>query len=211
MDKYLSIITNFGCHYTCPYCIVRENNLHIPKTTIYGLKNVGKFMEENNCNWISVSGGGDPLHNIDENIDWYEELFCLNQGRYKLELHTSYLSNSPLICSMFNRVVYHVRNVSDIQRIKRYEKQIVRIVFVVTEDFTKEKIDKIVNEVKLNKSINELSFRQMVDSNYNTTDYCNEYLQQGHKKDWWYITQGDYNLYYCENQISTRYEDFKTI
>ena len=28
MDKYLSIITNFGCHYKCPYCIVKENNLY---------------------------------------------------------------------------------------------------------------------------------------------------------------------------------------
>ena len=34
MDKYLSIITNFGCHYNCPYCIVKNNNLHIPKTTL---------------------------------------------------------------------------------------------------------------------------------------------------------------------------------
>lgn len=25
-DKYISIITNFGCHYTCPYCIVKNNN-----------------------------------------------------------------------------------------------------------------------------------------------------------------------------------------
>ena len=37
-DKYLSIITNFGCHYTCPYCIVKNNNMDIPRTTIKGLK-----------------------------------------------------------------------------------------------------------------------------------------------------------------------------
>lgn len=36
-DKYISVITNFGCHYTCPYCIVKNNNLNIPKTTIKGL------------------------------------------------------------------------------------------------------------------------------------------------------------------------------
>lgn len=35
--KYMSVITNFGCHYKCPYCIVKENNLHIPKTTLAGL------------------------------------------------------------------------------------------------------------------------------------------------------------------------------
>lgn len=40
MSKYLSVITNFGCHYTCPYCVVKENNLHIPKTTIGGLRDL---------------------------------------------------------------------------------------------------------------------------------------------------------------------------
>lgn len=37
MDKYLSVITNFGCHYSCPYCIVKNNNLQIPKSTVEGL------------------------------------------------------------------------------------------------------------------------------------------------------------------------------
>lgn len=39
-DKYLSVITNFGCHYSCPYCIVKNNHLNIPKTTIHGLNNL---------------------------------------------------------------------------------------------------------------------------------------------------------------------------
>ena len=34
--KYMSVITNFGCHYKCPYCIVKENNLHIPKPRLQG-------------------------------------------------------------------------------------------------------------------------------------------------------------------------------
>ena len=38
--QYMSIITNFGCHYKCPYCIVKENNLHIPRTTLAGLDNL---------------------------------------------------------------------------------------------------------------------------------------------------------------------------
>lgn len=87
--------------------------------------------------------------------------------------------------------------------------QIIRVVFVVTEDFTPERIDQIVAKVKANPDIDELSFRQMIDSDYRTTHYCEEYLRAGHKKDWWYIEQGDYNLYYCENKVSTKYEDFK--
>lgn len=37
MDKYLSVITNFGCHGKCPYCIVRENGIKVPKSTMSGL------------------------------------------------------------------------------------------------------------------------------------------------------------------------------
>lgn len=52
-DKYISIITNFGCHYTCPYCIVKNNNLNIPKTTINGLDSLWLETVRNQCNWIS--------------------------------------------------------------------------------------------------------------------------------------------------------------
>lgn len=40
-------------------------------------------------------------------------------------------------------------------------------------------------------------------------EYLEEYLRMGHKKLWWYIEQNDYNLYYAENQVSTRYRDFE--
>jgi hypothetical protein len=79
----------------------------------------------------------------------------------------------------------------------------------VTEDFTPEKIDDIVRAVKLNPNIDELSFRQMIDSNYEVTHYCEDYLRAGHQKDRWYIEQNDYNVYYCENEVSYRYRDFE--
>lgn len=208
IDKYLSIITNFGCHYICPYCIVKKNNLHIPKTTLRGLDSVDRYARKYNCNWISISGGGDPLYNFEQNKEWYEKLFYLNMGHYKIELHTSYVLKNR-IYGNFNRVVYHIRDIGDIKRIVKYDREIIRVVFVVTEDFTENKINTIVKLIKNNPNIDELSFRQMVDSNYKTMYYCQEYLENGHKKDWYYITQGDYNLYYCEGKVSTKYEDFK--
>ena len=63
----------------------------------------------------------------------------------------------------------------------------------------------IYAKVGLNPNIDELSFRQMVDGNYQTTHYCEEYLRSGHKKDWWYIEQCDFNLYYVEGNIYTEY------
>lgn len=210
MSKYLSIITNFGCHYECPYCIVRENNLHIPKTTLAGLDNLQHEIIRNKCDWVSVSGGGDPLYDLRQHLDWYQKLFSVIPYNVSMELHTSYIDASFLAYEGFDRVVYHLRDVSNIAKIQRHSnRQKVRIVFVVTEDFTPELIDSIVKAVKLNENIDELSFRQMVDSHYQITHYCEEYLRAGHRKEWYYIEQDDYNLYYCENRVSTRFEDFK--
>ena len=41
------------------------NNLKIPKTTIGGLDTVQMAFDSHNCNWVSLSGGGDPLFGID--------------------------------------------------------------------------------------------------------------------------------------------------
>lgn len=71
-DKYISIITNFGCHYTCPYCIVKNNNLDIPRTTINGLDSLWLEIVRNQCNWVSLSGGGDPLWHYSDHKDWYD-------------------------------------------------------------------------------------------------------------------------------------------
>lgn len=209
MDKYLSIITNFGCHYSCPYCIVRENNLHIPKTTIEGLQKLIPEIQANACNWVSISGGGDPLFQYAQHKDWYETFFNMIPGDAQIEMHTSYVDNPDFPYGKFTRVVYHVRNIEDLKRIKRHGNQIVRAVFVVTADFTEDKIDAIAEYVKNSSEIDELSFRQMVDNHYQVTHYCQEYLENGHQKNWWYIKQNDYNLYYCENVVSYTFEDFK--
>ena len=214
-NKYLSILTNFGCHYTCPYCVVKNCGITIPKTTVEGLQGLRRAIEESGCNWISISGGGDPFYQLEEHIDWYNELFDILDDYPDLcvELHTSYLSDeydedvSPFI--PFHRVVYHCRNISDLFRIKRSAGQIVRVVYVVTETATEEKINDIAAIVKYHPEIDELSFRQMIDSSYQTTHYCEEYLKAGHKDRWYYIEQGDYNLYYAEGEVKTCYADYQ--
>lgn len=206
MDKYISVITNFGCHYSCPYCIVKNNNLQIPKSTIDGLNSLYDEIKKNHCNWVSISGGGDPLWNFDNNIEWYEKFFyMINKANVKAELHTSMLSlvNAPY--RYFDRIVYHLHDFEQLYLIKCTNHEIVRVVFVVTENFTEDLINKIAVYCHNSNAIDELSFRQMVDNNYKETDYCREYLKEGHQKLWWYIEQCDYNLYYCENKVYTEY------
>lgn len=208
-NKYLSIITNFGCHYTCPYCIVKNNNIDIPKTTVEGLDKLVETVEKYNCNWVSISGGGDPLYDLDTNENWYHTLFYILPLNIHLELHTSYFNVRGDIGGCFDRIVYHCHKPEDLFRIKRLSVgQITRAVFVVDENFTPELINDISTIVKHNPDIDELSFRQMVGPNYEVTHYCEDYLKAGHQKDWWYIEQCDYNIYYAENEVKFKYEDF---
>ena len=164
-----------------------------------------KKIEDNKCNWVSISGGGDPLWNFENHIDWYKRFFEITEG-INIELHTSMPNVDGVPYLFFERVVYHLHDFEQLKTIKRnHSGQIVRVVFVVTERFTKDLIDKIATYCHDSDNIDELSFRQMMDNHYEETDYCREYLKEGHQKRWWYIEQNDYNLYYCENEVYTEY------
>ena len=198
--NYISIITNFGCHYKCPYCIVKENNLHIPKTTLAGLNNLEETLKENRCNMISISGVGIVRK-------------CHINGSTRpvlVEMHTSYMTDETSFpfydCY---RVVYHANSIDQLSHICRIGDEITRAVFVVTADYTIADIMDIALFVKNSSEIDELSFRQLVDDKYTEQHYLEEYLRMGHKKLWWYIEQNDYNLYYAENEVSGRYRDFE--
>lgn len=61
-NRNYSVITNFGCHWQCPYCIVRNTGIQIAETrmgatydTVMDLADSGKMK------FLSFSGGGDPL------------------------------------------------------------------------------------------------------------------------------------------------------
>lgn len=217
-DKYLSIITNFGCHGRCSYCIVRENGINVPKTTLSGLDNLEDVFKETNCNIISISGGGDPLHNYNEHFDWYRELFKISRfdkerGIWRsapipVEMHTSYMTEEvsfPFYDCY--RVVYHANTIEQLEKIKRTGKEIVRVVYVVTEDFTLEQIMEIALRVHDSDQIDELSFRQLVGKNYETADYWEDFLKLGHRKLWHYIEQKDYNLYYVEGKLYSKFAE----
>lgn len=181
-------------------------------TTLDGLRGLDKAYAENGCDIISISGGGDPLFEYEKHLDWYQELFQWAQG-YRphpvpIDMHTSYLTEDSLFpFYKCHRVVYHANTIKELEKIHRIGKEIVRIVYVVTEDFTPEMIMDIAGYVKQSDQIDELSFRQLVGNNYETKFHLHEYLKSGHKKLWWYIEQNDYNLYYAENKIYTEYRE----
>ena len=218
MSKALSIITNFGCHFKCPECIVKNNHIEVPKTTIEGLDGLADAFIKKHCDKITISGGGDPLFQYEKNVEWYRKLFRIlpeiskRKGHsINVEMHTSFLTDqTPFPFYNCHRAVYHVHTLDDLKHVYRTGKEIVRVVFVVTPDYTIEEILNIAEYVKNSTEINELSFRQYVDADYNSVPHLEKYLKLGHEKLWYYIEQNDYNLYYAENQTYTRYRDFQS-
>lgn len=62
MNGHYSVITNFGCHWTCPYCIVKKTGLNVPVTDMQAtLKTISRESEHHPMKFLSFSGGGDPL------------------------------------------------------------------------------------------------------------------------------------------------------
>ncbi len=130
-DKYLSVITNFGCHYSCQYCIVKNNHLNIPKTTIHGLNNLFSEIVKNRCNWVSLSGGGDPLWKYEQHKDWYEKFFeIVDAAHVNTELHTSLHAVQGVSYNHFDRVVYHLHSLEQLYSIKRENCFTAKIMFI---------------------------------------------------------------------------------
>lgn len=213
MDKYLSIITNFGCHGRCPYCIVRENGIKVPKSTIGGLDKLEDAIKMTGANIVSISGGGDPLYRYSDNplVPMYLGMvmgICIKAG-IPMEMHTSY-TESEFPYHFCKRVVYHLQSVEDLENVVRRGAEIVRVVFVATEKLSREEINRISDFVRCSDQIDELSFRQMVNDRYETEYYNDDFLKAGHNKGLWhYIRQKDYNIYYAENRIYTKFSEIE--
>jgi len=173
-------------------------------------KRLEQLIADNKIDFLSISGGGDPLYNLNyermgKYISW--GMLCKYYG-IEYELHTSYVdygkSDFPAI---FNTVVYHCRSFEELNMIARLGNETVRVVFVVQEHFTKKYIDKIEKFVQDSDIITQLSFRQRIDGNYQETFTEYEYLKSGHGTRWHYIEQNDYNNYIVNDEIYTCYQD----
>lgn len=210
----LSILTNFGCHWSCPYCVYRENKIDIPKTTkcSFDFNKLETQIGLSNEDEVSISGGGDPLHNWKDNEWFFRNIInSCKRNNKKLELHTSYI-DYDFDYSKFNRVVFHLITPTQINIINHNKLKLpssVRAVFVVQEHFTKSLLLKISNEVKNNADITELSFRQRITSSGECDYKEHKFLKRFHLDKWYYIEQDDYNEYFVNDRIEKRYLDIR--
>lgn len=119
-NRNYSVITNFGCHYKCPYCITKQTGMRLPETDALAVsKTLRGLLEDDHIEFLSFSGGGDPMHGITTDktrAAWYvmtqETCYWRN---IETEMHTSaetlrqYMHDDDVMRLLrgFDRVVYH--------------------------------------------------------------------------------------------------------
>lgn len=245
--RCLSIITQFGCHYKCPYCIVMTQDMNFKFTDETIFPRLIEKLKSGVYDSISLSGGGDPLYNFERNVGWYDKLYEIMSSMFpqiKIKLHTSYLSLPPKlvnhpIFSLIYLIAYHVNfnnklypssfftqntttststydiNSCKMELIRSYPHIQNRVVFVVEDYFTPQLIDTIyqyTSTTSNNHNIHQLTFRQLIDKDYNTTSTSMEYLLEGHKKHKWFYVHGtDFNEYLTMTSFETKFRNFKDI
>lgn len=90
----LSIITDFGCSKSCPYCIHRQQLRATPAhhTPEY-LDSLELVIRNTGGEVFSISGGGDPLHNFESHYSFWHtiQLMCSITNK-RIDIHTAYLN-----------------------------------------------------------------------------------------------------------------------
>lgn len=159
---------------------------------------------------ISLSGGGDPFCNYDQNIKWHDTLISIYPK--KIDVHTALILPDRVLKN-YNKVVLHM----SYDRFKdlEFRKQIecianpLRLVFVVTEDITTDRVQEIAQysrEIKCQLSFRELYFPNI--SNYKTENILKSeqlirIIQDEQAR---FVEQKDYNIYYMpDNNV---YKDY---
>jgi len=220
MYKGFSIITNFGCDLNCCYCIWKNHPLKDCRDSMDWARlnrALGFFPQTK----ISISGGGDPLYNLESNGKWYENLFYLCRKNYKkIDIHTAQIDRDKKFLKKFNKYVLHL----DYERFEKEKDNLVdfpiplRLVFVFTQSMNLKIAEELVYFATENNY--QLSFRELVlhkkggccgsvtwsKHMYRAFDYIYEEVFNNNIR---YIEQSDYNIYYMPD--NKMYTDFMTV
>ena len=97
---------------------------------------------------ISISGGGDPLYNYEENESFWNNMFRVTQSaNVSLDVHTRVRLYNDGFWNKVNKVALSSDNIKQDKKYINYLRNLtkVRIVHVITKDTTKEVIDEYVN------------------------------------------------------------------
>jgi len=206
-DRNISIITNFGCDHDCWYCIWKQHpDQHMKQETDW--QQLEQFLVANQSKGkVSVSGGGDPLYNYQNNKEWWERLLDLCE-KYAIlvDIHTRTKIDDSELFERINRVCFSVEyidivaNQDYLEWLSIYTK--VRLVNVIGRVI--EYLPYLVTICKMYKY--QLTFKPLIgfDGYLENFNKCKHYYRN--KPEIIFLDNIDYNIYYFpDNSIRTEF------
>jgi len=198
MDKNISIITNFGCDSNCWYCVWKNHKLkNYNKIDYNKLENF--LIKYKYKGKVSLSGGGDPLYNYFENLNfWIWIINFTHKHNIKLDIHTRVkFTKQKFWRKHVNLCAFSSDKLDDDKDYLLYLSKLTktRIIHVVTQNDTKEDIENYINFA--NKNNIQVTFKQLF-------GYSDEGNYNLFKKDYnaYFLDNKDYNIYFMpDNKV----------
>jgi len=102
----LSIITNFGCPYSCGFCISSsQNSKNDYRFKLQDARDIMNLLKSGVYTRLSISGGGDPLFIHNKDISLLYKFIIKNSKKYNIHLsfHTNFKEPHFNIRNLLNR------------------------------------------------------------------------------------------------------------
>ena len=99
----LSIITNFGCIYSCPFCISSsQNTKNDYKFKLKDARDIRNLLKSGIYTRLSISGGGEPLYIHNKDIELLYKFIIKNSIKYNIHLsfHTNFKKPSVKLAKL---------------------------------------------------------------------------------------------------------------
>ena len=194
-----SIVTNFGCPTNCWYCIWKNHSLKDCNEP-FEMERVKFFIESAPTDKISISGGGDCLHQFDKyEKSFWEPIFALaKKYKKKIDVHSRTPFWNDAFWKKINKVVVSSDFLTEDMVYLSYLAQNtkVRVVHVVTKDSTPGLIAAYCNFLDTIGA--QFTLKRLV--GYDDGNRWNEI-----KKTFpniFFLEEGDYNIYYMpDNEV----------
>lgn len=199
----ISIITNFGCHADCWYCIWKAHPLKDVQLQTDWEKLRAFLVEYQDRGKVSVSGGGDCLYHYDQHVGWWIRLFEETSDlRMLVDVHTREKFTHQRFWKRINRCVFSSDYLSDDEEYLNYliKHTKLRITHLVTKDTTDKMIEDYLRYQE--KTGCQFTIKELV----NYDDGGRYQAIKAKYPEIFYLDKGDYNIYYMpDNTVKEKF------
>lgn len=218
----LSIITNFGCPYSCEFCISSsQNSKHNYKFKLKDARDIRNLLKSGKYSRLSISGGGEPLFIHNKDISLLYKFIIKNSEKYNIHLsfHTNFKEPHFNIRKLLNRyLINFVISIHKEDWSRKFHKwsedgyysKNLRFTYVI--GYNQDDLKNIKEMLQYLPKDAKLTLKQLDETileNIKDIQEIKELIKDNHRCI--ILESGDYNTYYNlnNNEIYYKFKDIK--